>query len=146
MKRVVMSISLVLMIGLAAAGCGGPSATTAAPTEAPPAPTTSAPTAEPTPAPTEAPTAAPTEAPPTVALTATTPEAKVAFNWEPGSVPPADSDDVDEIALDLITHNGILGASGNEAVLNIVYDPTVITVEEIMAILKGIGHPVVLNE
>jgi hypothetical protein len=41
---------------------------------------------------------------------------------------------------------GILSGNGNEQVLNITYDPTVITVEEIMQELQQIGHPVVLNE
>jgi hypothetical protein len=88
----------------------------------------------------------PTEPPPTAAPTATTPREQVTFNWAPGSVTPADSDDVDEIVRDLMTHDGILSGDGNETVLNIFYDPTVITVEEIMEILQTIGHPVVLNE
>jgi hypothetical protein len=61
-------------------------------------------------------------------------------------VTPADSDDVDEIVRDLRSHDGILSGNGNETELNIVYDPTVITVEEIMDLLKQIGHPVVVND
>ena len=146
MMRVVMSISLVLMIGLAAAGCSSPSATTAAPTEAPPALTASAPTAAPTEAPTEPPTEPPTEAPPTAAPTASSSLAKATFNWASGSVPPGDADDVTVLALDLIKNEGIDSANGDENLLNVFYDPTVITVEEIMTILAELGHPVVLNE
>jgi hypothetical protein len=146
MIRVVMSVVLVVAVAVVMAGCGSPSATTAAPTQAPPTQTSGAPASTPTAAPTEAPTVAPTEPLPTVAPTATTPREMVVFNWVPGSVPPSDSDDVDIIAAELTTHDGILSVTGNETVLNVVYDPTVITVEEIMAILKQIGHPVVINE
>ncbi len=144
--RVVMCVVLVVAFALVAAGCSGPAATTTAPTQAPPTQTSSTPAAQPTTAPTEAPAEAPTEPPPTVAPTATMPSANVSFNWAPGSVAPSDSDDVDEIVLDLMTHDGILSGTGNETVLNITYDPTVITVEEIMAILDEIGHPVEINE
>jgi len=146
MIRVVVRVGLVAAVAVVMVGCGSPGATTAAPTQAPPTQTSGAPASTPTAAPTSAPTVAPTEPPPTVAPTATKPSARVTFNWAPGSVAPSDSDDVDEIALDLITHDGIESASGNETVLNVFYDPTVITVEEIMDILERIGHPVVLNE
>lgn len=150
MTRAVLRVGLILAVAIAAASCGGPSAATEAPTQPLPTETPGAPTATPaappTEAPTEAPTVAPTEPPPTAAPTATTPRESVAFNWAPGSVPPSDSDDVDIIAAELTTHAGILSANGNETVLNVFYDPTVITVEEIMEVLRQIGHPVVVNE
>ncbi len=143
--RVVTFVSMVVAAALIAAGCAGPAATTAAPTQAPPttAPTQAPPTAAPTQAP---PTAVPTQAPPTAAPTATAPSEKVVFNWAPGSVPPSDADDVDIIASELYKTAGITSVTGNEQVLNVFYNPTVITVEEIMELLKTIGHPVVINE
>jgi hypothetical protein len=76
----------------------------------------------------------------------TTPSARVAFNWAPGSVPPSDADDVAIIADELRRNEGILGADGGETVINVFYNPTLITVEEIMALLAQMGHPVVINE
>lgn len=147
MIRVVASVGLVLAVAVAAAGCSGPGAATAAPTQAPPTPTSGAPASTPTsPPPTTAPTAAPTEPPPTVEPTVATPRERVSFNWAPGSVAPSDADDVDIILMELRTHPGISGGAGDESVLNVFYDPTVITVEEIMAILQQMGHPVVINE
>lgn len=119
-----------------------PAAATPTQASAPTSPPQAAATATQAPAPTSAPTAAPpTAAPPT----ATSPRENVAFSWAPGSVTPADSDDVDEIVRDLRAHAGILSGTGNETELNIVYDPTVITVAEIMDLLKQIGHPVVVK-
>lgn len=146
MMRVVLSVGLVLAVGVVVAGCSGPSASPAAPTLAPPTQTSGAPASTATAPATVAPTEAPTEPPPTVEPTATTPREEVAFNWAPGSVTPGDADDVAEILLDLRTNPGILGGTGDETVINIFYDPTVITVEEIMAIFEQIGHPVVINE
>jgi hypothetical protein len=140
-----MRVSLVVAVAMMVAGCGSPSAATQAPTEAPPTQAPSTPTALPASNPTEAPTEAPTTAP-AVEPTATTPVANVAFNWAPGSVPPSDSDDVDIIAGDLMENDGITSVTGNETVLNVVYDPTRITVEEIMSLLEQMGHPVVVNE
>lgn len=144
--RVALRVGLVVAVAMAAAGCGSPSAATQAPTEAPPTQASGGPASTPTAPPTAAPTQAPTAPPPAVAPTATRPGASVVFSWAPGSVKPADSDDVDEIVRDLVTRDGVLSGNGNETVLNIFYDPTVITVEEIMAILQQIGHPVVINE
>jgi hypothetical protein len=81
-----------------------------------------------------------------VEATATTPRETVHFRWAPGSVTPGDADDVAEIVTDLRSRDGIFGGTGDENVISIDYDPTVITVEEIIAIFEQIGHPVVLND
>ena len=145
--RFVRSVGLVLVLALvvAAAGCSGASDATAVPTAPPPTQTTSAPASTSTVPPTLAPTAAPTEAPtePPAAATATSSSATVTFNWAPGSVTPADADDVTEIINDLKRTPGILGGFGDETVLSVQYDPALITVEEIAALLETIGHPVV---
>jgi len=150
MMRAVLSVGLVLVVAMVAAGCGGPSAATDAPTQPLPTQTPGAPTATlaapPTEASTEAPTEAPTEPPPTVEPTATSPRETVTFTWAPGSVPPSDADDVAEIVTDLRSRDGIFGGTGDENGISIFYDPTVITVEEIMAIFEQIGHPVVISE
>jgi hypothetical protein len=132
--------------------CGGQASPTFAPTQAPAA-TTSAPasTATTAPAASTATTAPPTEVPPTSteppAAATDTPAATeretVSFNWAPGSVPPADADDGAEIVAELLTHDGVLSGTGDENVLSVTFDPSVITVEEIMDILDAIGHPVV---
>ena len=145
MMRVAMRVGLVMAVAMLVAGCGSPSVATEAPTEAPPTQASSAPASTPTAPPAVEPTEASTEAP-TVAPTAATPGENVAFNWAQGSVPPSDADDVDIIARDLMENDGITSVTGNETVLNIVYDPTRITVEEIMALLQQMGHPVVVNE
>jgi len=146
MGRVVVCICLAAGIAVLISGCGGSSATTAAPTQ-PPAAATSAPADTPTSPPaTAAPTEPPTEAPPAVEPSPTTPSERVAFNWAPGSVAPSDADDVAIIADELRQNEGILGADGGESVINVFYNPTLITVEEIMDILAKMGHPVVINE
>ena len=148
-KKTALATGLIVVaIGLAACAPAQPatSAPAAAPTATQAAAPTSAPAAAPTATQAAAPTSAPPTAPPTAAPTQATASERVAFNWAPGSVTPADSDDVDEIIRDLMRNEGVLSGTGNETVLNIVFDPTVITVEEIMEELKQIGHPVVINE
>jgi hypothetical protein len=85
---------------------------------------------------------------PTIAPTPTTPasaRAEVSFEWAPGGVRPADADDVQAINAKLITNRGVLGSSGNETRMIVVYDPTLITVEQIQEIFRQIGHPVVVS-
>jgi len=146
MSRIVLYVCLVMSMAILISGCGGPSATTAAPAQ-PPAAATNAPADSPTSPPaTTAPTEPPTEAPPTVQPSPTTPSERVAFNWAPGSVSPSDADDVAIIANELMETDGIIGADGGESVINVFYNPTLITVEEIMDLLAQMGHPVVINE
>lgn len=144
--RVALRIGLVVSVVMMVAGCGSPSAATEAPTEAPPTQASSTPASTQAAPPTEAPTEVPTEPPPTAEPTAATPVETVAFNWAPGSVPPSDADDVAVIAVDLMENDAIVSVTGGETVLNVSYDPTRITVEEIMALLRQMGHPVVVNE
>lgn len=156
MSRVVRTggLAVLVVLTLIVAGCNSPTAPPAAtqspatqrPATQPPAatsaPATQAPAAtEPAAEPTAAPTTAPTE-PPAVEASPTTPRETVTFVWAPGSVTPADADDVAEIVKDLRSNPGILGGNGDEIAINVSYDPTVITVEEIMAILDDLGHPV----
>ncbi|MCC6187413.1 MAG: hypothetical protein IT318_00145 [Anaerolineales bacterium] len=154
MSRVVRTGGLAVLVVLTwiVAGCNSPTAPPAA-TQSPatqrpatqvPAAATSAPVATataPATEPTTLPTAAPTE-PPAVEASPTTPRETVTFVWAPGSVTPADADDVAEIVKDLRANPGILGGNGDEIAINVSYDPTVITVEEIMEILDDLGHPV----
>jgi hypothetical protein len=44
-----------------------------------------------------------------------------------------------------MTHRGILGSSGNETRMIVVYDPALLTVEQIQEIFRQIGHPVVVS-
>jgi hypothetical protein len=135
------------------AACGG---TPAAPTQAPAATSTSAPASTSTTAPaaataTTAPTAttaAATAAPTNTSAPAASPTAaasgeRVSFNWAAGSVPPADADDGAEIVAELMTHEGVLSGVADESVLTVRYDPDLITIEEIIAIMAQMGHPVV---
>lgn len=145
MLRVVASAGLVMMVAIVLVSCtpAGAATATQAPTQGPPTPTTGAPNSTPTePAPTAAPIDVPT-ATTAAGATATTPRESVSFRWAPGSVTPSDADDVADLLIDLRTHDGILGGSGDENGIMIFYDPTVITVEEIMALFDSIGHPVV---
>lgn len=131
---------LALLAIVVVAGCGGGGA--AAPTSAP---ATAVPTAAPTEAPTAVPTEAPTEAPAAVPTDTPAPqsEANVKFRWSPAGNLPADSDDVDDIVREVRgRHEGIVNGYGNEIGLTIIYNPTLITVEEVAAILDDIGHPV----
>jgi hypothetical protein len=141
-----MRVGLVVAVAMMVAGCGGPSTATEAPTEAPPTQASSTPASTSAAPPTEAPTEVPTEPPPTAEPTAATSIESVDFNWAPGSVPPSDADDVAVIAVDLMENDGIVTVTGTETVLNVSYDPARITVEEIMALLQQMGHPVVVNE
>jgi hypothetical protein len=136
------------------AACGGtPAAPTQAPaTSAPAATSTTAPaaaTATTAPAAATATTAPPTTAPatntsaPAASPTAEGSSERVFFNWAPGSVPPADADDGAEIVAELMTHEGVLSGVADESVLTVRYDPNLITVEEIIAIMAQMGHPVV---
>jgi hypothetical protein len=150
MMRVVRNVGLLVAMAFVLAACGGPATATTAPTQAPAAAATSAPANTATTAPPTATTAPPTAttAPPTATTAAqaspTTPRERVSFLWAPGSNKPSDADDVADILLDLKTNPGILGGTGDESGINIQYDPTVITVDEIIKIMAGIGHPVVL--
>lgn len=145
MIRAVLKVLGIVTVASVVVSCAGPGAATDAPTQPVPTQTSAAPASTPAAPPTLAPAEAPTEAP-AVEPTPTTPRETVAFNWAPGSVPPSDADDVEIILTELRTHEGISGGSGDETILNVFYDPTVITVEEIMELLRDIGHPVVLNE
>jgi hypothetical protein len=146
-------VGLVAMMAMFVAACGG---TPAAPTQAPAA--TSAPASTSTTAPaastaTSAPaatstTAAPTAAPTNTSAPAASPTAegsseRVSFNWAAGSVPPADADDGAEIVAELMTHEGVLSGVADESVLTVRFDPDLITIEEIIAIMAQMGHPVV---
>jgi hypothetical protein len=153
MMRVVWMVGLVTMLAVVIAACGGtPEAPTQAPanTSAPAATSTTAPaaaTATTAPAAT-ATTAASTAAPANTSAPAASPTAEgsreqVSFSWAPGSVPPADADDGAEIVAELMTHEGVLSGVADEAVLNVTYDPDLITVEEIMEIMDQMGHPVI---
>lgn len=118
--------------------------TSAPPTEAPP---TEAPAAvAPTEAPTSAPTEEPTQTPPAAPVNTPPPLEEVRLVWAPGGVPPSDSDDVDGIVLEIKRHDGIMDGRGNEIEITVMYDPTIITLEEIQAIFRSIGHPVEVAE
>lgn len=143
---------MVLLVLLFVSGCGGAETQTtepavidptAVPTEAPIADPTDVP---PTVAPTEAPTEVPTEAPTAAPTNTSVPSEEVYFEWAPGGVRPSDSDDVDGIVLDIIEEEGILNGFGNEIGITVVYNPALITVEELMELFDGIGHPVALPE
>jgi hypothetical protein len=153
MIRVVRIVGLVLTLAVFVAACGG---TPAAPTQAPVATSTSAPASTSTTAPaaataTTAPAAAtattvPATNTPAAAAATNTPAGSretVSFHWAPGSVPPADADDGAEILAELRTHDGVFGGTADENVLSVTFDPTLITVEEIIAIMAQMGHPVV---
>lgn len=139
MTRSLLSFYLVLAVAVLIAGCGGGAETPASqPATAVPASPTEAPTTAPTAPPVATPTAAPAETP--------APRAEVYFEWAAGGVRPADSDDVDPIVLDLMSREGILSGHGNEIGITIVYNPELITIEEIQGIFKSIGHPVEVVE
>jgi hypothetical protein len=127
---------LVFLGMIVAASCGAEPATqpgTTAPST--PAAVSPSPTLASQPSPTIAPT-------PTAASGA---RAEVSFEWASGGVRPADADDVQAINAKLITNHGILGSTGNETRMIVVYDPTLITVEQIQEIFRQIGHPVVVS-
>jgi len=144
-----LRLSLFVVVAAGAASCGGTGTTPAAPTAIAPTQTPGSPastaTAPPTAEATQAPTAAPTEAP-AVEPTPTTPRETVSFTWAPGAVKPSDADDVAVIITELKNHEGLLGGTGDESGIDIFYDPTVITIEEIEALMRQIGHPVMRDE
>ncbi len=151
-------LALIVLVALLVAGCSTAETPTSAPatseplspTEEPTAPPT--PTDEPTAAPTdtEEPTPEPTEVPTDTPIPEPTntpqPREEVYLVWAPGGVKPSDSDDVDGIVEDISGVDGIIGGNGNEIGINVVYNPTIITVEEIIELLRSIGHPVMLDE
>ncbi len=117
-----------------------PAATTA---PKPAAPSTQAPaavTAAPKPA---VPTAQPiaTAAPKAAATAPTTAEVK--FGWDPSVVPPSDADDVADITGKLKLTKGIISGTGDEQGYVVFYDSTVLTIPEIMDVLRKLGHPVI---
>lgn len=122
---------------LAMAGCGPAPATP--PSAAPPAAAATAAT-RPSPTPTPAGRAILTSAP-----AAPGARAEVTFDWAPSGVRPADADDVQVINIKVMAHRGILGSTGNETRMLVVYDPTLISVDEIQEIFRQIGHPVVVS-
>lgn len=72
---------------------------------------------------------------------------QVTLEWHPDGVRPSDSDDVDAIVLELqLDNEGIISGYGNEQSITIQYDTSIITVEELMAILDRMGHPVVESQ
>jgi hypothetical protein len=145
---------LVLLAALFLANCSPEATSTTAPATAAPASPTeepaSIPTEEPSAVPTEEPTAAPTEEPTTTPIPEPTstppPREEIYFVWAPGGVTPADSDDVDGIVQDVTTREGIIRGNGNEIGITIVYDPTLITIEEILEVFGSIAHPVAIPE
>lgn len=82
----------------------------------------------------------------TTPTTASGARAEITFDWAPGGVRPADADDVQVINVKVMAHKGILGATGNETRMNVFYDPTLITVEQIQEIFRQVGHPVVVSK
>lgn len=140
--------SLILLVVVAAAGCREAAPSPALPSSAPatatiivaaPGPTASTTaTATPSAAATAAPTATPAASPSPTPLRET-----VTLLWAP-EAPAVDSDDIDEIIADLRRRPGILGGIGSESSITIIYDPTIRTVEEIMAIMDRMGYPVLL--
>lgn len=96
----------------------------------------------------EVPLTATLTAQPTAAATDTPrPMDQVTLEWHPDGVRPSDSDDVDAIVLELqLDNEGIISGYGNEQSITIQYDTSIITVEELMAILDRMGHPVVESQ
>lgn len=132
----------LIVIAVLTAGCGGGN---------PPATMTPA---EPEPTPTDVSTAAPTEMPtaaPSPTLTESvarptdtpSPSEQTFFNWAPGGGT-IDSNFVDyQIVPALKEEEGILGGYGDESGIQVQYDPTVITIEEIVEAFDRTGYPVV---
>jgi hypothetical protein len=147
-------IGVVLsMLVLVACNTGTLEAPTSAPATQPPAAAatnTSAPAAATA---TQAPeaTATATEAPPTEAPTQppaaqaspTAQRETVSFGWAPGSVAPSDADDVADIFNHLRAHEGIFGGTGDENGINVIFDPNILTIEDLEEIFASIGHPVI---
>jgi len=141
--RSFLIVCFILLGAIVVAGCGGGAAApenvpdTAVPAESP----TEAPTQAPAEAPTEAPPEAPTEVPTDTPVPE--PKESIRFKWDPSGNLPADSDDVDDIVGEIRrSQEGITGGFGNEVGITVLYNPTLITVEEIMETLGSIGHPV----
>lgn len=89
----------------------------------------------PSPTPTER-VARPTETP--------RPSEQTFFEWAPGGGGTIDSNFVDyQIVPALKEEAGILYGYGDESGVHVQYDPTVITVEEIVEAFGRIGYPVV---
>jgi hypothetical protein len=147
------TIALTICLVLAAIGsisCGGGGADT--PEAAPPTPgptqavAPAAPGATAT-TPPDVATATPAAQPTEEATETPLPMAQVILEWDPNGVRPSDSDDVDAIVLDLQREQeGIISGYGNEQSITIQYDPTAITVDELMDILDTMGHPVVKTQ
>lgn len=46
------------------------------------------------------------------------------------------------IVAKLITNKGIVSGVGDEHGITIIYDPSAITVQQIMDLMRNLGHPV----
>lgn len=129
--RSFLSVCLIVAGASVVAGCGGGAAT----------PESVPDTAVPVETPTEAPTEAPTDTP------VPDPQESIRFKWDSAGNLPADSDDVDDIVGEIRrSHEGITGGFGNEVGITVLYNPTLMTVEEVMEALDSIGHPVEVDE
>lgn len=135
--------SLILFALIVLAGCGAPSEPTTAPadpTSAPPATSPPEATEAPAPTATSVPATATSE-PPTATTepepTAVTETVTFTFVNELGTI-----EEADPIHATVEGREGIIGTFGSETTITITFDPEILTVDDIVALMSEIGSPV----
>lgn len=134
MKRVILILSMVLVTIALLTACGGTNTTPPTPSPLPPTATSNPPTATmPPPTSTSPPTPSSTPTPDETGLE----EQKFSF-----VAPLATQEEDERIRHGLTEISGIKKATVNEISVQVVYDPNVITVEEIRKAIEVLGYQV----